>query len=709
MATLSILSRAVAATVTLLLVASAAMAQGDSSASGNADPYIWLEKVDSPEAMQWVRAENEKTESGLERDPRFASFRAQALSIEQGQDRIPFAQRLDGGLWNFWQDAEHSRGVWRVASPASYDQGGSPAWKTVLDLDRLAAAERANWVWKGASCDARHEFRCLVALSDGGEDAVTLREFDLRQGRFADGGFELPRSRQSAVWQDADTVVVAREWQAGELTKSGYPYIVKRLKRGRPLSEALEVYRGSATDARLKVTAFSDAQGRQAVVIQRGVTFFDWETRLLTPRGAVRLNLPAKSSVVALFDGQLVVKIDEDWIAGGRRFAQGALVAVDLARARTGAPDLRPSLIIAPTARQSIERVAATGAALLVTSLDNVRGRARVFKRSRDGTWRSALVPLPDDATIEIDSSSPRATTAYLSVAGTLQPQSQWRIEGTRALLLRSLPAQFDASRDVVEQFEATSTDGTRIPYSVTHPAGMALDGSHPTILHAYGGFGVSETPSYDGALGKLWLEQGGVYVVATIRGGGEFGPSWHEAAVKTKRQIAYDDFAAVGRDLVARGITSTRRLGVMGASNGGLLMGVEMTQHPELWGAVDIGVPLLDMQRYEQIAAGSLWVGEYGSAAKPDERDFLAKISPYANLRRGVAYPRALVWTSSKDDRVGPQHARKFAARLSEYGIAHDFYEFTEGGHGADANLAQVADTDALEYLYFVRQLMDQ
>ena len=672
------------------------------------DPHRWLEKLDSPDVAAWVHAENAKTQSELETDPRFAGLRAQALAIEQANDRIPVARRLDGRLWNFWQDARHVRGAWRVASAKQYDAGGATAWRVVLDLDHLSVAENVKWSWKGAQCDATRESRCLIALSNGGEDAVTIREFDLRKGRFVRSGFELPRSKQSAVWDGRNSLVVAREWESGELTKSGYPYIVKRLRRGQPLSAAVEAFRGSPTDARLRVKSFSDAQGREAVVIQRGVTFFDWENIVLAPSGAKKLGLPAKASVIALVDGQLIVKLDEAWPVAGPQFIAGALVAVDLDQALVTPGSLHPTLVFAPTSHQTVQNAAATKAGLLVTLLDKVRGRASLFTRSSSGSWSSTSIAVPDDTTVEISEASPRSDMAYLTVSGYLQPESQWCVRGNQAQMLRALPPQFDGSRLAVTQFEATSGDGTRIPYNVVHFKGMPLDGTHPTILHAYGGFSVSKSPTYWGTMGKLWLERGGVYVVANIRGGGEFGPTWHEAGLKTKRQIVYDDFAAVGRNLIARGFTSTRRLGIMGGSNGGLLMGVEMTQHPQLWSAVDIAVPLLDMLRYEQIAAGALWVGEYGSVSNPDERAFLAQISPYNNLRRGVAYPRPLVWTTSKDDRVGPQHARKFAARLSEYGIPYYFYEFTEGGHSADGNLQELARTLALEFVYFTRQLMD-
>jgi prolyl oligopeptidase len=710
------LSLTALATSIALFAAVSAVAQGASPAAGASaasagdDPYVWLEKVDSPEAMDWVRAENRKSLSALEADPRFAAFNAQALAIAQTRDRIPVAHQIDGGLWNFWQDADHVRGIWRVSSPKDYDAGGAPAWKTVLDLDKVAASEHANWVWQGAQCEARHENLCLVTLSDGGEDAATLREFDLRKGRFVSGGFQLPKSKQSAAWDGTNALIAAREWAPGELTESGYPYVVKRLRRGQPLSAAVEIFRGKVSDVSVNVQSLADAKGHEALIIQRGVTFFESETSLLTPSGTKKLNLPKKASVVELFDGQLIVKLDEDWPAAGPQFTQGTLVAIDLAQAVATPDALRPTIVFAPTARQAVEEVSGTKTGLIVTILDNVRGRAVLFTHARDGGWTAAPIALPDNTTVSIGDTSAHTATAYLSVAGYVQPQTQWLVDGTqaRAKPLRSLPAQFDASHDEVEQYEATSTDGTKIPYFIVHPKGMALDGSHPTILYAYGGFAVSQSPRYIGTMGKLWLERGGVYVVANIRGGGEFGPAWHEAGLKTRRQIIYDDFAAVAHDLIGRGVTSTRRLGIMGGSNGGLLMGVEMTEHPDLWNAVDIQVPLLDMLRFEQIAAGASWVGEYGSVSKPDERAFLAKISPYNNLHRDVKYPLALVWTTTKDDRVGPQHARKFAARLSEYGVPYYYYEVIEGGHGAGANLKERAHTSAVEYVYFARQLMD-
>jgi prolyl oligopeptidase len=453
-----------------------------------------------------------------------------------------------------------------------------------------------------------------------------------------------------------------------------------------------------------------DGAGHRAELIQRPLSTFEFEFYVVNGEHVARLAVPKKAEIQAFVAGKLVMSLAEDWTNGPQTFPQGSLVALDWEAAVRDPQHPKAVLVYAPGPKESFEAAAATHDTLLVTILDNVRGRAFVYRAQPDGGWKRSALELPDNSAIEIADTNSHNNTAFLSVSGFLQPSSLWMLDtATRNLKkIKELPPKFDASREQVEQFEATSSDGTRIPYFVVHPARMHLDGGNPTILNAYGGFQVSRTPSYSASIGKLWLERGGVFVLANIRGGGEFGPAWHEAGLKTHRQLIYDDFAAVARDLIARKITNPRRLGIMGGSNGGLLMGVEFTQHPDLWNAVDIQVPLLDMLRYEKIAAGSSWVGEYGSVSNPEEAAFLAKISPYANIRRGVHYPEPFIWTTTKDDRVGPQHARKFAARLSEYGIPYLFYEVTEGGHGSGANLKEKAHTTALEMTYFARKLMD-
>ena len=675
----------------------------------SADPFLWLESVDSPRARDWVKAENAKTLSVLQSDPRFAAAYAAAVAAGESKDRIPAPDFALGSVYNFWQDAEHVRGIWRHTTLADYVQP-APAWHTTLDLDALAKAEGKNWVWKGADCTSPAERRCLISLSDGGEDATTVREFDPATGQFDPAGFVLPHGKQDVAWSGDDAVIDAREWSPGELTTSGYPYVVKRLERGRSLSDAYEIFRGSRSDVGVMPFVLRDGDGHRLTLVSRGLSFFEHELYAVTQGGTQKLALPLKASPVAMVRGRVLVKLGEAWQANGTRFTAGSLIALDVAALLANPRDLAPTLVYAPGDRETVDAVVTTRDRALVSTLENVKGRAYVLTPERRGSgWMRQRLALPDNSTLGLVDADPHGSSAFLSVTGFLTPTTLALADADRATFdkVKTLSPQFDASRDTVEQHEAISSDGTRIPYFVVRPITMPFDGTTPTIMYAYGGFAISITPTYSATVGKLWLEHGGAYVVANIRGGGEFGPAWHEAGLQTHRQRIYDDFAAVARDLTARKITSPEHLGIRGGSNGGLLMGVEFTQHPELWRAVDIAVPLLDMLRFEQIAAGASWVGEYGSVDVPAQRAFLASISPYANLVAGVAYPEPFIWTTTKDDRVGPQHARKFAARLAALGDPYLFYEVTEGGHGAGANIKEQSFTSALEYMYFAQKLL--
>ena len=683
------------------------------------DPYLWLEDVQGERALSWVSAENAKTLDVLEKDPRYPGLYAAALTIAEAKDRIPTPRIIHGEVYNFWQDADHVRGIWRKAALADY-RAAEPHWQTVLDLDALAARENANWFNQGEDCEQTQQRRCLISLSDGGEDATTVREFDLATQGFVEGGFTLPRSRQGegtlevgdVAWESPDAILAAREWQPGELTAAGYPYVVKRLTRGQPVSAAVEVFRGKPTDGGYGVAPATlvDADGHCVTLISRPLSTFEAETYLLASQGAVRLPLPLKSKIQGLVAGQLVVSIDQDWTVAGTAFKQGSVLSFDVAALQADPAGLKPTLVYAPGPRAAFDQAVTTRDRLVVTTLDDVRGQASIYAPIPGG-WSCTPLDLPGNSSLTLVDADSRSNQVFVRVEGFLTPPTLDEIDTHTAQVdvVKSLPARFDASQEQVEQFEATSTDGTKIPYFIVHARTMKRDGTNPTILYAYGGFQVPMTPFYSANVGKLWLERGGVFVLANIRGGGEFGPAWHEAGLKTKRQIIYDDFAAVAQDLIAKGVTSPRRLGMQGGSNGGLLMGVEFTEHPELWHAADIQVPLLDMLRFEKIAAGSSWTGEYGSVSVPEERAFLERISPYNNLRSGVAYPEPLIWTTTKDDRVGPQHARKFAAKLASMGYPYMFYEVTEGGHGSGANLREKAKTTALEMTYFTRKLMDE
>jgi prolyl oligopeptidase len=676
------------------------------------DPYLWLEEMNGARAMAWVKAENTKTAAVLEKDPRWESIYQAALAMAQAKDRLPYVSYLSGELYNFWQDSAHVRGIWRKTSLDSY-RSASPAWTTVLDLDALAKAEKANWVFHGYTCQQPAEKRCLVFLSDGGEDANTVREFDLASRSFVKGGFFLPKGKQRVAWTSQDTILVAREWNTGEVTSSGYPYIVKALARGKPLSGAVEIFRGAKSDGGYGVSPATlvDAEGHRFSFIVRPTSTFEAEHYIVRQKDVARLAIPAKGNLAELTGGQVIVHLYEDWKNGSTTIPGGSVAAFDGKTALETPNALAPVTIFEPGPRESVAGISATRGKLLIDINQNVKGKLLVATRGPNASWSRTEVTLPDNVSINVISTNPKTDDALVSVTGFLTPSSIWLADAARgtASQIKTLAPRFDATTSVVEQMEATSKDGTKVPYFIVHPKSMARDGANPTIIYAYGGFNASMTPRYDPDVGKLWVEQGGVYVLANIRGGGEFGPAWHDAGLKTKRQVIYDDFAAVAQDLIAKNITSPRRLGIQGGSNGGLLMGVQFTQHPELWNAVDIQVPLLDMLRFEKIQAGASWVGEYGSVSNPDERAFLASISPYHNLKPGVKYPTPLIWTTTKDDRVGPQHARKFAAKMAAMGLPYYFFEVIEGGHGSGANIAQQVHTTALEYTYFARQLMDR
>jgi prolyl oligopeptidase len=675
--------------------------------SDPADPYIWLEDAHGARAMDWVKAENAKTSAALDGDALYQQLFGEAKTIAESQDRIPQPGLLHGAIYNFWQDAEHVHGIWRKTSLADY-RTPAPHWQTVIDLDALSKAENANWFWKGARCAEPSENRCMVSLSDGGEDATTLREFDLDSGKFVAGGLSFARAKQPHAWESEDTLLIAREWTPGEVTHSGYPYVIKRVKRGAPLSEATEIFRGNVNDVTIQPFALEDGAGHHAAFVRRAVSFFENENYLVDGSSLKKISIPLKSNMVGMVQGQVIVELNESWKLADSPLPEGSLVALDLAAIKADPAHLRPVIIYSPSERQALASAEMTRSHVLVHVLDEVNGRAFSYTMDSKHRWSRVALPVPNNASVDLGSTDIHSDTAFLSIAGFLSPTRLMLADlGKNALTeVKSLPPKFDASKDVVEQFQATSADGTKIPYFIVRPANLKMDGSTPTIIYAYGGFQSSQTPSYSADLGKLWLERGGAYVLANIRGGGEFGPAWHEAGLKTNRQRIYDDFAAVAQDLIAKKFTSPPHLGIRGGSNGGLLVGVEFNQHPELWGAVDIGVPLLDMLRFEQIAAGSLWVGEYGTVKNPDEKAFLASISPYNNVKAGVSYPKPFIWTTTKDDRVGPQHARKFAAKLAALGVPYYYYEVIEGGHGSGSTPAEHAQMAAREYAYFARQL---
>lgn len=680
-----------------------------------ADPWIWLEDIEGERVMEWVQARNEQSLGVLQGDPRYDGFYRTALELVESRDRIPTPgfRHSEGGqrtVDNFWQDATHVRGIWRRATLDSY-RTDDPQWRTILDIDALAAAENANWVWKGAACLSPDDRLCLVSLSDGGKDAVVMREFDREAGTFVENGFDLPESKGGATWIDQNELLIYRDFGPGTLTDSGYAMTIRRLARGGSIEDAPEVFRGEKGDVLVAAYTLRDPDGTiRATLIDRMVTFFETETYFLTDQGAAPINLPARRSIEGLLDGRLIVTTHQTWTdARGQTFEAGDLLAFDLETLKTDPANPAATLILRPGARESVEEVTLTRNRLLVALYENVRGAVYAYRPEGDG-WARERLNLPENIAVGLGSASDEDDQVFINVQGYLTPSSLWLADAAtgEAETIKSLPDKFDTAGLQVQQFEARSADGTMVPYFVIGREDMALDGSNPTLLYGYGGFQVSRLPGYSPTVGRLWLERGGVYVMANTRGGGEFGPRWHQAAQGENRQRAHEDFQAIAEDLITRGITSPRRLGVMGGSQGGLFMGVMLTQRPDLINAAVIQVPLFDMLRYHTLLAGASWIGEYGNPDIAEEREWIAAYSPYQALSADADYPEVFIHTSTKDDRVHPGHARKAAARLEEQGHPVLFYENTDGGHAAGANLRETARRLALEYTYLSRRLMD-
>ncbi len=671
------------------------------------DPNIWLEDIHNRDALAWVEAENKKSAARLEADPRYEVYRKEALAIFTAKDRIAFPEFRAEGIDNLWQDDVHQHGIWRHTGAAAY-RAGKPEWQTVLDLDALSQAEGHNWIWKGTDCLQPEERYCLVRLSDGGGDAVEIREFDAVERKFVADGFRFERGKQSVDWIDRDTLIVARDWGGKELTESGYPFVIKTVRRGEPLGQAQEVFRGEQTDAFVSPRVLRDADGRvRGVFAERRVGFFESEVYLIDGAQPVRLPLPAKTNLQAFVDGAVVFTIEEDW--NGHK--AGALLAYDLDAVKRD-PSSLPSqtrLVLQPAANQTIDNVDSTRNSVIVQLLNDVTGAIDVYHR-KGSAWRSTRLSLPHNSFLVIKAASKSADKLFVTSESFLEPTALWAADANSGKVQRvaQLPPRFNASTHKVEQHWATSTDGTKVPYFLVRPKHMKANGSTPVLMYGYGGFQISKPPVYLPEMGKLWLDRGGAYVIANIRGGGEFGPAWHQSALREHRQRAFDDFAAVARDLFDKKVTSPRHLGIYGRSNGGVLTSVSMTQHPELFNAVVIESPLIDMLRYNHLSAGASWVSEYGNPDIVADRVFIAEYSAYQKLTPGTRYPEPYITTNTEDDRVHPGHARKFAARLSEIGAPYLYYENTFGGHANDADPELNARRWARHYVYLAQKLMD-
>ncbi len=676
------------------------------------DTYLWLEDIEGKRALDWVKRANAATDALILDRPGFESDRRRARAILDDDRQIAMPGEVMGEtVTNFWRDAANPRGLWRQ-SPLDAWLAGKPEWTTLIDVDALGKAEGQSWIWHGADCLAPEYTRCLVSLSPGGTDADVVREWDRTTRRFVAGGFTLPQAKSSVTWEDADTLLVATDYGEGSMTASGYPRIVKRWKRGTPLTAAETVAEGAAEDVGMNVFALVDGD-RRWPMISRGTTFYTADYLLPNSDRSRYIStiVPDSASIRDVIDGQLVIFLNKDWSG----VAAGSLVSLSLADM---AADRKVAIVTAmtPTKAQAIENVAATDNILWVKALDHVEGKLFALRRDKaTGAWSQKQVPLAANATVGIAGTVGKRDVVLATAETMLTPPTLYAVSETaEPRPVQSLPASFDASGMMVEKRFATSKDGTKIPYFLARKKGTS--GPVPALIHAYGGFRAAQTPGYltgqpyrAGPLGLFWVEGGNAYVLANIRGGGEYGPAWHQAALRDKRQASFDDLHAVAEDLVKTGVSANRRIAISGRSNGGVLVGAAMTQRPDLYGAVISGSPIKDMWRYDKMLAGASWVAEYGDPDVSADWEFLSKYSPYHNIRKGVAYPPVFLYLSTKDDRVHPGHARKYAARLTENGNRVYYHEYLEGGHSVGADHAEDAVRAAMLHAFLLRELVEK
>lgn len=667
------------------------------------DSFLWLEEIDGPRQLRWVRRMNSATMKALAGGPDYHKIYRQCLEVLDSKEKIAHPLIKGQYVYNFWKDKAHPRGLWRRAARAGYLRG-KPKWETLIDVDQLSKQEGVRWDFHGATGLYPDHDRFLVHLSPGGGDATVIREYDPARRTFLDQGFTMEKSKGSAVYLDRDTLLVFRDFGPGTLTASGYPRQLRLWRRGEDIGKAPIVLEAPETDVRVAAYALETARRSYHFIIQ-GHTFYQ-STFFAYERGRLaRLAIPQDAMITDMVSGQAIIRLKSDWRAGGKHFRQGSLVSADYAKLLEDRLDLK--LIVRPDSRSSVQTSVATNNRLVVSMLSDVKGRLHSF-RLQNGRWHGSSLRTPECGSVTIGSADTLSDKIFLYLEDFLTPSTLHYADAARGTMRRvkSMPAFFDGSKYRAWQHWAVSGDGTRVPYFVIGPKNMRLDGRNPTLLYAYGGFQVSQAPYYLGTAGRGWLERGGVYVLANIRGGGEFGPRWHQAGLKEKRQNVFDDFYAVARDLTARRITSPRHLGIKGGSNGGLLVGVAMTQRPDLFRAVVCSVPLLDMKRYSKLLAGASWMAEYGDPDKPKEWAYIRKYSPYHNLRKGVDYPEVLFYTSTRDDRVHPGHARKMAAKMKAMGYKVNYYENIEGGHAGSSTNAQMAQRMALEFAFLLGRL---
>lgn len=675
--------------------------------AGETDPYLWLEDVTGEKAIEWVKARNAKSQAKMEADPQFNSLREDLLAILDSDARIPFVSKQGDFYYNFWRDKKNERGLWRRTTLEQYKKA-QPEWEVILDLDALGKAENENWVWKGANLLRPDYKRALITLSRGGADADVTREFDMDKKEFIKDGFSRPEAKGGMSWIDKDNVFVMTDFGPGSMTESGYPRIAKKWKRGTPLESAEIVYEGKSED--MSISAIhDDSPGFERNFVSRNLAFYNDELYLLDNNSKlIKIDVPNSASK-SVFHQYLSIELRKPWEVGGKTYPAGALLMANFEAFLKG--DRNLEMVFEPSDTTALSSAGFTKDFAYINVLEDVKNRIYVLKPTDKGWVREPLKGAPSLGTVNISSvDSDESNDFFMTSTNYLNPTTlSFGTIGSEPSVLKQMPAFFDAKGLSISQHFATSKDGTRVPYFLVGAEGLKLDGNHPTLLYGYGGFEISMQPGYSPAVGRAWVSQGGVYVVANIRGGGEYGPRWHQAALKENRLRCYEDFAAVAQDLYMRKVTKPEKLGIQGGSNGGLLVGNMVTLYPGLFKAAVCQVPLLDMQRYNKLLAGASWMAEYGNPDDPAQWSFIKSFSPYHNVKSGVKYANVLFTTSTRDDRVHPGHARKMMAKMEEQGHSVLYYENIEGGHGGAANNRQSAFMQAIAYTFLKQQLFGE
>ena len=667
------------------------------------DKYQWLEEVDGQKALEFVNTQNKATVEELSAEKDYQDIYDKSLAIYNSTEKIAYPSIRGNYVYNFWKDKEHVRGIWRRSSLESYTNG-NPVWETLLDIDELSKKDDIKWVYKGSSGLYPDYNRFLVNLSKGGGDAVVTKEFDADKKQFIENGFFIDESKGSASYIDENTLIVSSDFGEGTMTTSGYPRQVKSWKRGTLLKDAQLMYEGKISDVGTWGWVLRDGTKAYQMVSQ-SLTTFSSKNWVWIDNKTIELDIPEDASPNGILNNQLIIQLKSDWKVDSKTYKTGTLLSLNFTELLKGNKEIQ--VIIEPDKFSSISGVSTTKSKLLLNLLTDVTGQLYIYSFS-NGKWINEKVKAPGFGRISIVATDDNSDQYFFNFMNFITPSTLYLSDANNNTFkaYQSLPAYFDASKYEVKQHKAKSKDGTMVPYFMVSAKGMKNDGTNPTLVYAYGGFEISMSPFYAATYGVSWLDKGGVFVLANIRGGGEFGPKWHQDGIKEKRQNVFDDLYAVSEDLIKKSISSSKHLGVMGGSNGGLLVGVAFTQRPDLYNAVVCQVPLLDMQRYNKLLAGSSWMGEFGDPDVPEEWEYIKKYSPYHNLKEGMDYPEVYFGTSTRDDRVHPGHARKMVAKMNDMGYKTYYYENTEGGHAGSSTNEQRAKSDALTFSYLLMKL---